>query len=139
MGSGFPGLSVQDSQVPGRSPKSGGGGAPQPPAVVVESLQGMQALFFGNIDHIVISQKSVIFLMETKSHRGTVITTESKILANGQALEKDFVAQALKNSYWLWDETEDLLKVKPGSYQRSYLSFHRKPCLLPGSHAARQF
>ncbi len=85
----------------------------------------MQALFFGNIDHIVISQKSVIFL--------------SEILANGQALEKDFVAQALKNSYWLWDETEDLLKVKPGSYQRSYLSFHRKPCLLPGSHAARQF
>ncbi len=68
---------------------------------------------YGNIDHIVISQKSGIFLLETKSHHGTVTTTESEILVNGQAPEKDFVAQTLKNSYWLRDETERLLKLKP--------------------------
>ncbi len=68
---------------------------------------------YGNIDHIVISQKSGIFLLETKSHHGTVTTTESEILVNGHIPEKDFVGQALKNSYWLRDETERLLKIKP--------------------------
>ncbi len=66
-----------------------------------------------NIDRIVISQRSGIFLLETKSHRGTVTTTESEILVNERSPEKDFVAQALKNSYWLRDETERLLKIKP--------------------------
>ena len=40
-------------------------------------------------------------------------TTGSEILVNGKMPEKDFVAQALKNSYWLREETERLLKVKP--------------------------
>ncbi len=66
-----------------------------------------------NIDRIVISQRSGIFLLETKSHRGTVTTTDSEILVNGQQSEKDFVAQTLKNRYWLRDVTERLLKVKP--------------------------
>lgn len=68
---------------------------------------------YGNIDHVVISQKSGITLLETKSHRGKVTTTESNILVNGKKPEKDFVAQALKNSYWLRDETERVLQIKP--------------------------
>ena len=36
-----------------------------------------------------------------------------EFLVNGKMPEKDFVAQALKNSYWLREETERLLKVKP--------------------------
>lgn len=68
---------------------------------------------YGNIDHIVISQTNGIFLLETKSHWGTVTTTESEILVNGKMPEKDFAGQALKNSYWLREETERLLKVKP--------------------------
>jgi hypothetical protein len=41
------------------------------------------------------------------------MTTSSKNLVDEKMPEKDFVAQALKNSYWLRDETERLLKVKP--------------------------
>ncbi len=54
-----------------------------------------------------------IFLPETRSHRGPVSTTGRKILVNGREPEIDFVAQAFKNSYWLRNEMERLLKVKP--------------------------
>ncbi len=37
-------------------------------------------------------RNSGIFLLETKSHRGTVTSTESQILVNGLEPEKDFVA-----------------------------------------------
>lgn len=39
---------------------------------------------YGNIDHIVISQKRGIFLLENKSRHGTVTTTEREILVNGR-------------------------------------------------------
>lgn len=68
---------------------------------------------YGNIDHVVFSRMGGIFLLETKSHRGKIITTESEILLNGHAPEKDFVAQALKNSYWLREEAERVLQLKP--------------------------
>ncbi len=49
----------------------------------------MQALFFcGYSDHIAISWTSGIFLVETRSLRGNVTTTDSEILVNGQAPEK---------------------------------------------------
>ncbi len=78
-----------------------------------EPARDAGSLFCENIDHVAISRMSVIFLLETKSHRGTVTTIENEILVNRQPPEKDFVAQALKNSYWLRDETERLLKLKP--------------------------
>jgi hypothetical protein len=62
---------------------------------------------------LIISQKSGIILLETKAHHDTVTTTDSEILVNGKLPEKDFVAQALKNSYWLREEIERLLQVKP--------------------------
>jgi ssDNA-binding Zn-finger/Zn-ribbon topoisomerase 1 len=68
---------------------------------------------YGNIDHVVISRQGGIYLLETKSHGGKVATTESEILVNGHTPEKDFVAQALKNSYWLREQAESLLQVKP--------------------------
>jgi restriction system protein len=68
---------------------------------------------YGNIDHLVISRQGGIFLLETKSHRGTITTTDSKILLNGHQPEKDFVAQALKNSYWVRDEAERVIQQKP--------------------------
>ncbi len=40
-------------------------------------------------------------------------TTESEILVNKQPPKNDFVAQTLKTSYRLRDETERLLKVRP--------------------------
>jgi hypothetical protein len=68
---------------------------------------------YGNIDHVVISQPGGIFLLETKSHRGTVTMTEDEILVNNRTPEKDFVAQALQNSYWLREEIGHLLSIQP--------------------------
>jgi hypothetical protein len=58
---------------------------------------------YGNIDHVVVSQQKGVFLLETKAHGGKVEITESGLLVNGKAPEKDFIAQALKNTYWLRD------------------------------------
>ncbi len=109
MGSGFKSLVGHLNLAVGTPQDLVLGGAPLPPAVVVESLQGMQALFFCYICPLVISRKSRIFLLETILHRGTVITPRSEILVNRRQPEKDFVAQALKNSCWLRDETARLL------------------------------
>jgi hypothetical protein len=68
---------------------------------------------FGNIDHLVISRQGGIYLLETKSHRGTITTTDTQILLNGHDPEKDFVSQALKNSYWLRDEVEKVVAQRP--------------------------
>jgi Nuclease-related domain len=58
---------------------------------------------YGNIDHVVVSRQKGIFLLETKSHGGKVEIVDSGLLVNGKAAEKDFIAQTLKNTYWLRD------------------------------------
>jgi hypothetical protein len=67
---------------------------------------------YGNIDHIVISQQNGIFLIETKAHGGKVSVVEGRLLVNGREPEKDFIAQALKNTYWFRDEIGQALKVE---------------------------
>lgn len=57
----------------------------------------------GNVDHIVISRKKGVFLIETKAHGGRVELTDTAILIDGKPTEKDFIAQTLKNTYWLRD------------------------------------
>jgi hypothetical protein len=64
---------------------------------------------YGNIDHLVLCQRG-IFLIETKSHHGKVSLGDGKLLINGHEPEKDFIAQTLKNSYWL----KELIKTKIG-------------------------
>ena len=64
---------------------------------------------FGNIDHVVIKQDAGVFLIETKSHHGTVSFQEASILLNGQVPEKDFVRQTLYNAYWLRDEINKVM------------------------------
>jgi predicted RNA-binding Zn-ribbon protein involved in translation (DUF1610 family) len=68
---------------------------------------------YGNIDHVVISQNGGIYLIETKSHHGTVTTDEGEILVNGNEPEKDFAAQALQNSHWLREEIRRWFQVTP--------------------------
>jgi hypothetical protein len=68
---------------------------------------------YGNIDHIVIGKNSGIFLLETKAHGGKVTGDGNTIRVNGKSPEKDFIAQALKNSYWLRDEIADIVGAKP--------------------------
>lgn len=64
---------------------------------------------YGNIDHIVISKQSGIFLLETKAHGGRVSIVEGRLLVNGHDPEKNFVAQTLKNTYWLRDEIQKII------------------------------
>jgi len=68
---------------------------------------------YGNIDHIVLGKDSGVFLIETKAHGGRVETDGETILVNGRAPEKDFVAQALRNSYWLRDSIGAIVGSKP--------------------------
>jgi hypothetical protein len=56
---------------------------------------------YGHIDHIVIGKQAGIFLLETKAHGGRVSVSNDRLLVNGHDPEKDFVAQALNNTYWL--------------------------------------
>ena len=67
---------------------------------------------YGNIDHIVIGKNSGVFLVETKAHGGKVEVSEAGLLVNGHQPEKDFIAQALKNTYWLREKIEKAIGVK---------------------------
>lgn len=68
---------------------------------------------YGNIDHIVIGKNSGIFLLETKAHGGKVAVEAENLLVNGNLPEKDFIAQALRNSYWLRDKVSQIIEGKP--------------------------
>lgn len=67
---------------------------------------------YGNIDHIVIGKNSGVFLLETKAHGGRVEVLPDGLLVNGKPPEKDFIAQALRNTYWLRDEIEKVTGSK---------------------------
>ena len=68
---------------------------------------------FGNIDHIVIARQSCIFLLETKAHGGRVSVSNDRLLVNGHDPEKDFVAQALNNTYWFREKIRLAVDVEP--------------------------
>ena len=68
---------------------------------------------YGNIDHIVIGKNAGIFLLETKAYGGKVEVNGETLLVNGKLPEKDFIAQALRNSYWLRDEISHIVGAKP--------------------------
>ena len=68
---------------------------------------------YGNIDHVVINEKGVVFMIETKSHGGKVSIKDNGILVNGKTPEKDFIAQSLRNTYWLRDEIGSISGTVP--------------------------
>jgi hypothetical protein len=68
---------------------------------------------YGNIDHIVIGKNAGIFLLETKAHGGRVEGNGETLLVNGRLPEKDFIAQVLRNTYWLRDAVSQVVGVKP--------------------------
>ncbi len=67
---------------------------------------------YGNIDHVVFSKDSGIFLIETKSHRGKVSVRDNVLYLNEQLPEKDFIKQTLKNTYWLREKLIEIVGVK---------------------------
>jgi hypothetical protein len=66
----------------------------------------------GNIDHLVLSKTQGIFLIETKAHGGRVEIVGEKLLVNGKDPEKDFIAQTLRNTYWVRDQLQEELGIK---------------------------
>lgn len=67
---------------------------------------------YGNIDHVVISKASGVFLIETKSHSGKVSVRENVLYLNEHLPEKDFINQTLKNTYWLREKLVGIVGVK---------------------------
>ena len=68
---------------------------------------------YGNIDHLVIGRESGIFLLETKAHGGRVEIVDGALKVNGHDPEKNFIAQCLRNTYWLREQVEEVTGVKP--------------------------
>lgn len=68
---------------------------------------------YGNIDHILMNKQGGVFLIETKAHGGRVSVANGSLLVNGHEPEKDFIAQALKNTYWLRDTLRDTINIEP--------------------------
>ncbi|MEJ2254163.1 MAG: nuclease-related domain-containing protein [Nitrospirota bacterium] len=62
---------------------------------------------YGNIDHVIINEKNQVFLIETKSHHGEVTREKDKLLVNHKMPEKDFISQAVKNTFWLKKAIEE--------------------------------
>lgn len=67
---------------------------------------------YGNIDHVVFSKSGGIYLLETKAHGGRVEVSGGTLLVNGSVPEKNFIAQALQNSYWLREKLGQLTGQK---------------------------
>jgi hypothetical protein len=68
---------------------------------------------FGNLDHLVFRDDGAIFLIETKSHRGTVTIERNELLRDGQQFEKNFIKQTLGNVSWLKKSIGDQFSFTP--------------------------
>jgi Mn2+/Fe2+ NRAMP family transporter len=66
---------------------------------------------YGNIDHIVYDKRGNIFMVETKSHGGSVKAWGDQLLLNGHTFEKDIVGQCQKNAIWIRKNVEGRLHL----------------------------
>jgi hypothetical protein len=66
---------------------------------------------YGNIDHVILSRQGGVYLIETKAHGGRAEVVNGALLVNGHPPEKDFVAQTLRNTFWLKDQVGALAGV----------------------------
>jgi hypothetical protein len=68
---------------------------------------------YGNIDHLVFRDDGAVFLLETKSHHGTVTAHGDDLRRNGWRFEKNFIKQTHRNLFWLRDFLRVRLGVEP--------------------------
>jgi hypothetical protein len=61
---------------------------------------------FGNLDHVLLTKSGKVFLIETKAHGGKVSLVNQTLHVNGTFPEKDFIKQAISNTYWLKQELD---------------------------------
>ena len=68
---------------------------------------------YGNIDHAVIRPDGTIFLLETKSHKGTVTTDGKRILINAKPLKTNPIGQVMRSIRWIKDLAKRLSGKNP--------------------------
>jgi hypothetical protein len=66
---------------------------------------------YGNIDHVVYDRRGNIFMVETKSHGGSVKAWGDQLVLNGHAFEKDILGQCRKNAIWIRKKVEGRLHL----------------------------
>jgi Nuclease-related domain len=67
---------------------------------------------YGNINHLVLSKRTDLFLIETKAHGGRVNVLNGDLRINQHPPEKDFIAQVVRNTAWLSEQLEAKLSTK---------------------------
>jgi hypothetical protein len=67
---------------------------------------------YGNIDHLVVSKETGVFVIETKAHGGRVSIANGGLRINERLPEKDFIAQVARNTAWLKEQLEAKLSTK---------------------------
>jgi len=69
---------------------------------------------YGNIDHLVIRDDGMIFLIETKSHRGTVaLDNNNGLRVNGRPFTRNPICQINRNIRWLREFFRCMWRTKP--------------------------
>jgi hypothetical protein len=81
---------------------------------------------YGNIDHLVVSKETGLFLIETKAHGGRVSVVNGGLRINQRAPEKDLIAQVVRNTIWLSEQLEAKLSTKiwiKSTFSRCFRNF----------------
>ena len=90
----------------------------------------------GNIDHLVTRNDGVMFLIETKSHRGRVTIERGELRLNRRPFEKDILKQTQGNVYWLRDYLKKHFGIEPWIHAAIVFTNARVPrhCELQNVH-----
>lgn len=68
---------------------------------------------YGNLDAVVIRPDRTVFLIEVKSHRGTVATDIHQLLLNGRPFQKNYLCQVNRGIRWLRHMSKRLFGFNP--------------------------
>jgi len=68
---------------------------------------------WGNIDHIVLRKDGAVFVIETKSMRGSVSERNGQLLLNAKPPGKDFIRQTLRNAMQVQNKLAVELGITP--------------------------
>ena len=66
---------------------------------------------YGHIDNLLIREDGALFLIETKSHQGTITEDQGVLRRNGLPLENDFLRRTSTNVFWLRDMLIERVKI----------------------------
>jgi hypothetical protein len=68
---------------------------------------------YGNLDHVVIRQDGVIFLVETKSHRGRVTWNGKRLLINNRPFSSNPICQINRSIRWVRKIAQQIFRRNP--------------------------